>query len=279
MKIDILTVVYRDELELLKKQAESFAYHLRFPHVNNIIVILNDDNLQTTDIDIGWWGWFKDYVRVLHRNELGYYQPPNLQGWYTQQVCKILGTCSVTESEWCFIFDAKTLLNKDYRTDLIFKDGRGRFANWPCNSPHWQSGLQFLKDKYDITDFKWISPAGVPFLAHVPTMRAMVYEEPDFVEWFHTYCQFPSKFNTQTRGITEFLCYSAYVSSIPNLFEDLYTGQQEIQVRNLADWEVDNFDSWMTEVEEIKPFTISIHPRAYNLLTFKQKNRWNDYIK
>ena len=177
-------------------------------------------------------------------------------------------------------YDAKTLPNCTYDKRLLFDGNRARCANWAENmSPHWQTGVQFLKDKYGITDFKWISPAGVPFLAHVPTMRAMVYEEPDFVEWFHTYCDFPNRFNPHARGITEFLCYSAYVSSIPGLFEKLYTNEQAIEVRNLADWEADNFDEWMAEVKKISPFTISIHPRAYKLLTDAQRAEWDEYIK
>ena len=227
---------------------------------------------------MNWLGWFREHARVIHRNEFGYYPPPNIKGWYTQQVCKILGTVNA-ESEWCLIYDAKTLPNQPYESKLIFDGERGRFADWSANiSPHWHSGLEFLKNKYDIKDFKWISPAGVPFLAHVPTMRAMVYEEPDFVEWFHTYCDFPNKFNSETRGITEFLCYSAYVSSIPGLFEKLYTGEQVIEVANLADWEVDNFDKWMANVKRVNPFTVSIHPRAYKLLSEQQQREWDEYI-
>ena len=63
------------------------------------------------------------------------------------------------------------------------------------------------------------------------------------------------------------------------MFEELYTGESAIEVRNLADWEVDNFDSWMAEVKRTTPFTVSIHPRAYNLLTNEQKAEWDEYIK
>jgi Family of unknown function (DUF6492) len=279
MSIDFLTVVYRDELMLLQMQAQSFAWYIDSKDffVTNFYVILNDDTLTYKDIDISWWGPHASKVQIINRNEFGYYPPPYMKGWYTQQLCKILGTVHA-QNEWCFIFDAKTLLIQHLEYDTIFTLGRGRFANWPCTSPHWQTGLQFLKEKYSITNFKWISPGGVPFLAHVPTMRAMVCEEPDFVEWFHTYCQFPHMLNNETRGITEFLCYSAYVSSIKGRFEELYTGEQAIEVYNLADWEVKDFDSWIKQIRNSTPFTVSIHPRAYNLLNEEQKIQWEDLL-
>jgi hypothetical protein len=279
MEIDTLTVVYKDELDLLKKQAEKFNLYMQTAKINNIYVILNDDTLTEASIDVDWWGNLKNKVKILHRSKLGYNPSSEIKGWYTQQVCKILGTCNA-KSEWCLIYDAKTLPNKEYKEELIFDGNRGNFANWIENiSHHWYSGLQFLKEKYNITDFKWISPAGVPFLAHVPSMQAMVNEETNFVQWFHSYCDFPNKFNTSTRGITEFLCYSAYVSSKPGLFEKLYTDKHFIGVYNLTDWQVDQFDIWMDEIKKVKPFTVSIHPRAYNLLTEDQRNEWNNYIK
>lgn len=282
--IDLLTVVYRDELYLLEQQAKSFLYNIiDHDSIKNIYVILNDPELTHEDINLDWYGVrdIRDKVRIIHRNEFGYYPPTEMRGWYTQQVCKILGTINA-ECEWCFIFDAKTLLVTPFNLELILSHyNRGKFADWSKHiSPHWQTGLQFLKEKYNLEKFHWISPVGVPFLAHVPTMRAMVYEEPDFVEWFHTYCDFPNMFNRETKGITEFLCYSVYVSSIPNLFEKLYTGTQHISVYNLADYEVDKFDEWFSKLKaDGRAFTASIHPRAYALLTDEQKYKWNNWIK
>ena len=90
--IDLLTVVYRDELHLLKQQAQSFVYNIvDHDKIKNIYIILNDPELTHEDINLDWYGVgvLRDKVRIVHRNEFGYYPPPTLRGWYTQQVCKI----------------------------------------------------------------------------------------------------------------------------------------------------------------------------------------------
>jgi len=276
--MDLLTVVYSDELYLLEHQAYSIAYYFN-DEIKNIYVILNDDTLTHNDIDLSWYGYQQDKVRIFHRSEFGYYPPPYLKGWYSQQVCKILGTVQA-ESKWCMILDTKTWFIRPFEIEEIFDQyNRAHFESWTCNSPHWQTGLQFLKEKHNITDFKWISPAGVPFLAYVPAMREMVYEESDFVEYFHTYCQFPNLFNSETRGITEFLCYSAHISK-KNIFDDLYSNKQKISVYNLADWEVDTFHNWFSKLNnDTRALTASVHPRAYKLLDADQRKAWDEFVK
>jgi hypothetical protein len=275
--MDLLTVVYRDELHLLELQAYSIAYY--GDQIENIYVILNDDTLTHADIDVNWYGYAHDKVRIFHRSEFGYYPQPHLRGWYTQQVCKILGAVHA-ESKWCMILDAKTWFIRSFDISEIFDQyNRANFESWDCTSHHWQTGLQFLKQKYNITDFNWISPAGVPFLAHTETMRDMVMSEPNFIEWFENNCQFPSKPNADTHGITEFLCYSAWVSK-NNLFDDLYSGKQKFTVYNLADWEIDTFNNWFVNLrKDDKALTASIHPRAYKLLDYDQRKAWDEFVK
>ena len=116
--MDLLTVVYKDELQLLEHQAYSIAYYYG-NQIQNIYVILNDDILTHDDIDLSWYGYLQDKVRVFHRSEFGYYPQPHLNGWYTQQVCKILGT-ALAESKWCMILDAKTLFIRPMKIDELF---------------------------------------------------------------------------------------------------------------------------------------------------------------
>jgi len=276
--MDLLTVVYRDELELLKTQAYSIAYYF-LDEIQNIYVILNDDTLTHSDIDTLWWGYHHDKLRIFHRNEFGYYPKEHLTGWYTQQVCKILGTAHA-ESKWCMILDAKTWFVRPFEIEEVFDQyNRAHFASWPCTSPHWQSGLEFLKQKYNITNFNWISPAGVPFVAHTHSMRDMVASEPNYVEWFESNCQFPSKVTPNTHGITEFLCYSAWISK-NTLFDDLYSGKQKIGVHHIADYEVDTFHNWFFNLQkDHTALTASVHPRAYKLLDVDQRKAWDDFVK
>jgi len=269
--MDLLTVVYRDELHLLEHQAYSMSYYF-YHEIQNIYVILNDDTLTHDDIDVRWYGDLGYKVRIFHRSEFGYYPSPHLTGWYTQQVCKILGSAHA-ESKWCMILDAKTWFIRPFQLEEIFDQyNRARFAIWDIPHTHWNRGIEYLKTHYNISRIDWLSPAGVPFLADVQTMKEMVYEEPDFINWFESNCEF------NINGITEFLCYSAWVTKQGN-FDDLYTGEQIIDVANLADYDVPNFNIWWKRVHQPNTLTASVHPRAYKLLDADQRNAWDEFVK
>jgi len=269
--MDLLTVVYRDELNLLKTQAYSISYYL-LDEIQNIYVILNDDTLLHSDIETFWWGYHQDKVSVFHRNEFGYYPSPHLKGWYTQQVCKILGTAHA-ESNWCMILDAKTWFIRPFETSEVFDPyGRARFAIWDISHNYWDCGIEYLKKHYNIPRLDWISPAGVPFLASTHEMKQMILHEPDFVSWFDNNCEF------NRNGITEFLCYSAWITKQGN-FNNLYTGEQFIEVANLADYDVPNFNVWWKKVHKENTLTASVHPRAYKLLDKDQRRAWDEFVK
>jgi hypothetical protein len=269
--MDLLTVVYRDELHLLEHQAYSMSYYFG-DEIQNIYVILNDETLTHDDIDISWYGELGYKVRIFHRSEFGYYPATHLKGWYTQQVCKILGTAHA-ESNWCMILDAKTWFIRPFEISEVFDQyNRARFAIWDIPHNHWDRGIEYLKKHYDIPRIDWLSPAGVPFLADVKTMREMVYEEPDFIKWFENNCEF------HINGITEFLCYSAWVTKRGN-FNDLYTGEQVIEVASLADYDVSNFNVWWEKIHKENTLTASVHPRAYKLLDYDQRKAWDEFVK
>jgi hypothetical protein len=53
--IDIATVVFRDELPILKLQAQSIERYCQHIGIRNIYVIVNDDDDTIHQIDAGWW--------------------------------------------------------------------------------------------------------------------------------------------------------------------------------------------------------------------------------
>jgi Family of unknown function (DUF6492) len=289
MSIDFLTVVSYNpaELENLCHQARRFAHFVDFEDVNTINVIINDELvtneseswaklLKTISYILPNYGPLIDKVQIVHRKELGYEPALHIDGWYTQQVCKILGTAN-SRSEWCLIFDSKTLLNRKFNINLLLDNNRGRFQTYKHIDPYWREGLKFVSKHYNVIDFKWIAPCGPPFLAHVSTMKDMVNRELDFVSWFHTYDILKTSNGSQV-GVTEFLCYCAYLSSIPGLYSKLYTDKQLIETPTLHESNVKDFDSWMMYNKLSNPFTVALHPRAYQKLTDDQKIVWNQFL-
>ena len=119
-------------------------------------------------------------------------------------------------------------------------------------------------------------------MAHVPTMRAMVDDNLNFIEWFHTHCLFYDPNIPDSDAISEFLCYSVWVFK-ENLFKILYNGKQLTTNYNYEQSMAQDFEEWMQRVEDEteigKVFTASIHPTAFKLLTTNQQERWLNYLK
>ena len=75
--IDIVTVVFRDELPVLKLQAESVSLYCNHMCLHTIYVVINDDSMTANDIDITWWGRYSDRVKIIHRNHCAVHREKN----------------------------------------------------------------------------------------------------------------------------------------------------------------------------------------------------------
>jgi hypothetical protein len=83
--IDFCTVVFQEELDVLKLQAHSIE---RYGYdVGVIRIILNDDCV----VDPAWWGKWASHVKVIPRNTFGNNWCDN--GWVSQQVLKNTRIC------------------------------------------------------------------------------------------------------------------------------------------------------------------------------------------
>ena len=65
--IDICTVVFEQELPILKIQAQSIHNHCRNIGIRNIYVVLNDYETLAEKIDPAWWGDLASSVLVVPR--------------------------------------------------------------------------------------------------------------------------------------------------------------------------------------------------------------------
>ena len=285
MKLDLLSVVYHQELEILKTQGRSIDLRFSQEVLDTIYIIINDDETKKEEICSEWWGKHSSKITIIHRSELGYVPTPYLRGWFTQQICKMLGVAN-SKSDWCIILDAKTWFMRDYTVELCFKRGKAKIENGKNYSPFWNDGVNYIKTFLNFDNLIWLSPGGVPFFAKPYIMQDTISKienvsQQNFISWFEKNCQFPSKVNPTTNGITEFVCYNAYISTVPNLFDETYANEQNFSIFNITDYEVEagKFDGWFQKLRLSNPFTASIHPRAIPLLKDEQLSLWNAYLK
>jgi hypothetical protein len=104
--IDIVTVVFKQELPILKVQAKSVDLYCKDLDIQTIFVIVNDDDSVVNLIDPGWWGSLQSQVRIIPRSLFACQFVEN--GWVSQQALKLLAS-SLSDYTWSIVLDAKTL--------------------------------------------------------------------------------------------------------------------------------------------------------------------------
>lgn len=266
--IDIITVVYRDELEFLKIQARSLDLYVHHSDVNCIYVIVNDDDSVCDLIDPAWWQYHKN-VKIIPYSKWNY--TTRVNGWENQQLCKLLAA-SEAESEWSMCLDAKTWFIQCLDLKCLFDEyNRPRVGTVPVFEV-FKPSQEFVEQYYGVSMPDVIGPAGVPFMFHTTTVANMIAEFGDFINFFQTHVRYP-------HFITEFHLYSAYVIARLGDIKFLYNKTQHYACCNIADFDVAEFDQ---HIERIKThptmLTASIHRRAYPLLSDAQLDAWNTFL-
>lgn len=276
MKLDFITVVCREELMLLQIQAQSFDRYLQPSLVGNIHVIVNDEQSVMEDIRVDWWGTHQQSVKIQHRSDLGLVVQPHIQGWYTQQICKLLAA-SVCANTWNIIFDAKTWLVKHFKLSDLFDDQEKPIVGTCVISPYWQDSREYFEKLYDVNISEMLGPAGVPFVAHTLTTEEIVTSVPYFGEWFQNLCPGPGR---DKMLVTEFMLYTAYLYRRDGGFNKLYSTQTVgWHPNNLADWQTEEFEHFFERGTLPTCLTVSIHRRCFSKLTNEQINRWLDFLE
>lgn len=275
MILDLVTVVYEKELDMLKTQALSMAQRFRPEHVNQIIVLVNDNMDVAAKINREWFGHLRFKTNILNRRSFGYTPGKGISGWQSQQLMKLMGV-GASSADWCMVLDAKTWFIRDYDPWLFFDGDRAKMENYPVPEV-FQKGQKYMESLLGIENSSYISPGGVPNMMKPAVVREMIQEistitGKNFIEWFEENCQ------DRTNFVSEFVCHSVYVCYKYGI-SNLYCGNQLTAPANLADWEVDKFDDWYGRIHKSKTFTASIQGKALELLTEEQKQKWQDYLR
>ena len=276
MKLDLITVVYGEEIGLLKIQAQSFDRYLSHNDVGEIVIVINDAQHIKESIDTKWWGRLADRVNIMHHSQLGLVINPHIQGWYTQQICKLLAA-KRCKALWSLVFDAKTWLVRTLDVREIFDhDGRPVVGHCPI-STYWKDSKIYLEQMYGITMNTMLGPGGVPFMLHTETVNALVDSIDDFTEWFQSLVPGPGN---DTMFITEFMLYSAYVLHRHGVNNRLYSDLPPTwHPNNLASWKVDKFKKFFDRGALPSCLTVSIHKDCYQKLSSGEIATWLDFLE
>lgn len=263
--IDICTVVFREELAILKAQAQSVALRCQDLGSLNIYVVVNDSDDVVAEIDSAWWGNLAPKVMVIPRSTFSTTYVDN--GWLSQQVLKLL-TPALSYNKYTMVLDAKTVFVKDFKLNEILQDGRPRVGSMPIY-PVFEPSSQITGELFNIRVDRQLGPGGVPFFFHNAAVRAMIANietqtKQSFPEWF------------QLQGmLTEFILYSGYVDSI-NQWDELYSDQQAVIPCNVCHSEVAAWERKFAEMQNA--LTVSVHRHAWTQLTPAQQQQYQHFL-
>jgi len=257
--IDIVTVAFESELQVLQQQACSLALFVK--DIDSIVIVVNQD--QACRIDTRWWGMHQHKVTVMHRNLFGCSWSPN--GWVSQQALKLLavGQCA---SEWAVILDAKTIFVRDFELDEI-RPAVGVLGIYPVFEP----SRDIANALFDVDLSQQLGPGGVPFVMNTQQAR-------DMIAWIerHTGQSFADWFQQQGR-LTEFILYSAWIQYRTGSLNTIYnTETNNIITVNVCHSEATQFEQKLSRMPAAT--TVSIHRNAWTQLTDDQQKQYRDFL-
>lgn len=265
--IDIVTVAFRDELPVLRAQAQSLDLYAQDLGIRSIYVIVNDEPYVAGMIDPAWWGSLRHCVRVIHRDAFSCEFSNN--GWLSQQAIKILGAAT-SYNTWSMVLDAKTILVKPLLLDTILHNNKMQTGSFEIYSV-FERSKEITADLFDIDFDTQLGPGGVPFFFHNHTVREMIAD----VE-HRTGQSFPAWFQQQGM-LTEFILYSGYLHYRDCGFDKLYGSNAIGGVVNICHSEVGIFDSKSQQFNNAT--TVSIHRRAWSALSNQQQTNYKNFLQ
>lgn len=259
--IDIVTVVFQDELDILQKQAHSIDLYVK--NIGRIIVVVNQDHDLTRHIDTAWWGNNQHRVEIVPRSSFGTEWSAN--GWVSQQALKLI-TAAICDSEWAVILDAKTIFVQSFDLEP-HRPAVGQLNIYPVFEP----SRAIANQLFDIDLQQQLGPGGVPFIINAQQAR-------DMIVWIENHAQqsFASWFQHQGR-LTEFILYSAWIQYRTGSLNTIYNVEiNNIFPVNLCHNEVDQFEQKLSQMSTAT--TVSIHRNAWTQLTNNQQAQYMDFL-
>ena len=266
--IDIVTVVFQEEIEILRVQAQSIDLFCSSDLVQDIIVVVNDSTGVVNAVDPAWWGQFRDRVRIIPREKFGPVWSDN--GWVSQQALKLLGSAQAW-SPWAQVLDAKTILVKSVTQQLWDDVGRIRTGSLDIY-PVFYPARDIVNLLFDCNLDQQIGPGGVPFFFVTDAIRSMLHHietqtAQSFAPWF------------QEQGLlTEFILYSGYINATDRYSQCYNFTDNAVRPVNICHSEMGIFDIKLQEMSDNDPISVSVHRRAWAQATADQQQKYRDFL-
>jgi Family of unknown function (DUF6492) len=259
--IDLVTVVFDQELNTLRTQARSIAVYGK--NIGTIFVVINDTVDLSSQIDRSWWGIWQDHVQIINRQVFGCKWSDN--GWVSQQVLKLM-TATISCNQWSIILDAKTFFVRSM-PEFDNRPAVGRRDIYPVFYP----SRDIINRLFDIDLCEQLGPGGVPFVINTQATRTMIewieqHIRQDFVTWF------------QEQGrLTEFLLYSGWLYRQGGFDKWYIVTHSDLTPCNLCHSEPGCFDDKFVKMQS--SHTVSIHRHAWPQLTAEQQTKYIEFLK
>ena len=268
--IDIVTVVFEQEISILRAQAQSIALNCQRIGIRNIYVVLNDTETIAGQIDPAWWGPLSSNVLIIPRTAFS--TPFVEDGWLSQQVLKLL-TASMSYNTYSMILDAKTLFVRELDPATVV-DETGRILTGRCPIyPVFEPSKKIVEQLFEIELTEQLGPGGVPFIVHNDTVRMMIAEIT-----LRTRTPFPTWFQQQGM-VTEFILYSGFVKFLCGNLEVMYDRQNKLG--SIVNVSHDETVHWLTKINQMNnrnTLTVSVHRGAWQKLTAQQRQEYRDLL-
>jgi len=268
--IDIITVVFGDELGILQTQAASIDKFCKKLKIRSIKVIVNDDDNVAAQINPAWWGSMAEQVIVVPRSVFAAHWIEN--GWVTQQALKLMAA-SISNAPYSMILDAKTIFVRELFVDQVFDTSMqiqtGQLAVYAVFEPG-----RLIINKILGADVKLqAGPGGVPFVCKNEIVRELILEigvltGKPFLAWFQA-----------TGLVTEFLLYSGYVILRDGSLDREYSKANAVgNIVNVCHSEVAAWDRKFAEMQHPDTLTVSVHREAWKALTTEQRGQYRQFL-
>lgn len=258
--IDLCTVVFRDELDILHTQARSIDRYVQ--DVGTIYLIVNDDPVLTSRIQTHHWGQYQDRVCIIPRSAWGHHWTDN--GWVSQQALK-LATAATSQADYCVAVDAKTIFVRPLPN--VVNDRKLSVGTLPVY-PVFEPSRQIVNSLWNIDLQRQLGPGGVPFWFDPRQVRAMTADierrvQQNFVSWF------------QDQGrLTEFILYSGWIEYQYSI--DAVVAPNKLTVCNLCHSELGIADIKLAAMNS--SHTVSIHRSAWAALSDSQRQQYQNLL-
>lgn len=266
--LDTVTVVFREELPVLRRQARSIELNCQHIGIKNIYVIVNDDDSVAQSIDTAWWGNLSATVKVVPRSTFGNSWVEN--GWVSQQALKLLAS-QLCQNAWYTVLDAKTIFVRPLLLSELFANNKLQVGQLPIYSV-FEASRQITNQLFDIDLSAQAGPGGVPFFFNTNDAKAMIaYIEQkvktNFAEWF------------QAQGmLTEFILYSGWIEYRHGL--NNYLSQKPFfSVCNICHSELGIVDQKLSALDRPTNLTVSIHRNAWTQMSPQQQQQYLDFLE